>query len=122
MERNVFVVNATQIVTSEQNPQGLLSTVNGYPKVFDSTSYDGNVEQTMKAAKADYYNRLGINYADTNPNRVMTTVMLYNAKGEMLLHESIGDFPEIVPPVNEEEPQEPEEEPQEEPQEPGEGE
>lgn len=93
MARNIFIVNATQVVTSESNPQGLLSVVSGYPKIFDSVNYDGDIELTMKWAKADYYNRLGINYADTNPNRIMKTVTLEVSNGQQILHESIGGFP-----------------------------
>ena len=106
--RNVFVVNATQVVTSESHPEGLFSVVSGYPKTFDSNSYDGDIALTMRKAKAEYFDRLGINYDDVNPARVLKTVMLYNAKGETILHESIGDFPVIEPePEPEEEPEEP---------------
>ena len=45
MARNIFVVNATQVVTSDSHPEGLFSVVSGYPKTFDSRSYpaaDGN--------------------------------------------------------------------------------
>lgn len=98
MARNVFIVNATQVVTSEQNPQGILSVVSGYPKTFDSLSYNGDIDLTRKKANADYYNRLGIMYDDTNEKRIMKTVTLENAKGELLLHQSIGDFiPEQEP-------------------------
>lgn len=100
MARNVFIVNATQVVTSESNPQGLLSVVSGYPKTFDSVAYAGDVEQALKTAKADYYNRLGINYADTNPNRIMTTVTLEMASGQQILRESIGSFPVEVEPAD----------------------
>lgn len=101
MARNIFIVNATQVVTSEQNPQGLLSVVSGYPKTFDSLSYNGDIELTRRKANADYFTRLGIMYDDTNANRIMKTVTLVNAKGEMLLHESIGNFiePEEEPEV-----------------------
>lgn len=92
MARNIFIVNATQVVTSEQNPQGLLSVVSGYPKTFDSMTYNGNIDLTRRKANADYYTRLGIMYDDTNANRIMKTVTLVNAKGELLLHESIGSF------------------------------
>lgn len=97
MARNIFIVNATQVVTSEQNPLGLLSVVSGYPKTFDSMSYNGDIDLARKKANADYYNRLGIMYDDTNPNRIMTTVTLVNAKGEMLLHDNVGDFIEPEP-------------------------
>jgi hypothetical protein len=95
MARNIIRVTATQVVTSEANPQGLFSTMTGYPVDFDSSKapYNGDVELTMKAAKAEYYDRLGKNYGDTNPNRVMTTVTLEAADGTQILHESIGNFP-----------------------------
>ena len=93
MERNIFIVNATQVVTSEQNPQGLISVVSGYPKTFDSTTYNGDIELTRRKANADYYNRLGIMYDDTNANRIIKTVTMVNVFGEMLLSESIGSLP-----------------------------
>ena len=103
--RNIFIVNATQIVTSQANPQGILSVVSGYPKTFDSESdtYKGDIDLTRRKANAEYYNRLGIMYDDTNENRIMKTVTLENAKGELLLHDCIGGF---VAPQPEEEPTE----------------
>lgn len=90
--RNIFIVNATQVVTSASHPEGIFSVVQNYPKNFDSMSYNGDVELTMRKAKAEYYNRLGIMYDDTNETRIMKTVTLENAKGETILHESIGNF------------------------------
>lgn len=101
MSRNIFIVNATQVVTSEQNPQGLFSVVSGYPKQFDSTSYNGDVALTRRMANAEYYNRLGIMYGDTNENRVIKTVTLENVYGEMLLHDSIGAMPNMTLELNE---------------------
>lgn len=95
--RNIFIVNATQVVTSESHPEGLFSPVPGYPKTYDSNSYNGDIELTRRMANAEYYNRLGNMYGDTNANRVMKTVTLENAKGELLLHESIGEFPAEEP-------------------------
>ena len=97
MARTILIVNATQVVTSESNPMGLLSVVSGYPKTFDSplSPYNGDIELTMKAAKADFYDRLSKNYADTNANRVMKTVTLETADGRAILPaESIGYLPE----------------------------
>ena len=92
MGRTVLVVNATQVVTSEQNPQGLFSVVSGYPKNFDSRNYNDDLELTMKKAKAEYFDRLGIMYDDTNANRIMKTVTLETAGGNQVLRESIGKF------------------------------
>ena len=104
MARNIIIVNATQIVTSEQNPQGIFSIMSGFPKVFDSGE-GGDIEQNMKNAKAAYFDQLSKNYANTNPARAMTTVTLEMASGEQILRESIGGLPN-----SESEPEEPVEE------------
>ena len=98
MARSIIIVNATQLVTSESNPLGILSNASGFPVTIDSnnTPYNGDIEYAMKAAKALYFKKLGQNYEDTNPNRVMTTVTLGMANGQQILHESIGSFP-VVP-------------------------
>ena len=94
MERTIFIVNATQLVVSDTHPEGLFSVMTGFPKTFDSLNYDGNVEQTMMAAKAAYYDQLSKNYSYTN--RAMTTVTLEMANGQQILKESVGAFPEVV--------------------------
>lgn len=97
MARTIIIVNATQVVTSDANPMGLLSVASGYPKTFDSNlaPYNGDIELTMKAAKADFYDRLSKNYADTNANRVMKTVTLETADGRAIIPaESIGYLPD----------------------------
>ena len=112
MARNIFIVNATQVVTSEQNPYGIFSVVSGFPKVFDSGN-DGDTDQVLKNAKAAYFAQLSTNYANTNPARAMMTVTLEQANGRTIMSECIGAFPVPQP--------EPEPEPEEEPNE-GEGE
>ena len=96
MARNIIIVNATQLVTSEANPYGIFSTMAGFPKVFDSGE-GGDIEQNMKTAKSAYYAQLSANYANTNPNRVMTTVTLEMANGQQILKESVGVFPTTEP-------------------------
>lgn len=95
MARNIIIVNATQLVTSESHPEGLFSVMTGFPKTFDSLNYDGNVEQTMKAAKVAYFDQLSKNYGYTN--RAMTTVTLEMANGQQILKESVGAFPVTEP-------------------------
>ena len=103
MARNIFIVNATQVVTSAQNPQGLFSVVSGYPKNFDSRSYpaadsnpNGNSDAALRAAKAEYYDRLSKNYSGSD-TRVMSTVTLETAQGRTILSECIGEFPDMTP-------------------------
>ena len=97
--RNIVIVNATQVVTSESHPEGLFSTMSGFPKTFDSVNYDGDIEQTMNAAKSAYFAQLSANYGNTNPSRVMTTVTLEVANGRQILKESMGSFPVEAEPV-----------------------
>ena len=92
MARNVFIVNASQVITSEAHPEGLYSVVSGFPKTFDGEEADA-----LKLAKSAYYAQLSTNYANTNPARVMMTVTLERADGRQYLFESIGAFPEIQP-------------------------
>lgn len=101
MARNIIIVNATQVITSESNPSGLFSIMPGFPKVFDSGD-GGDIEANMKTAKAAYFAQLSANYGNTNPARVMTTVTLEMANGQQILKESIGSLP-VEP-----EPEEPE--------------
>lgn len=95
--RNIFIVNATQVVVSESHPEGAYSVMPGYPKTFDSSNYDDNVDKAKAAAKAEYYSRLGALYVGSDA-RVMATVMLEAADGMQLLREKIGGFPNVPEP------------------------
>lgn len=111
MARNIFIVNATQVVTSESHPEGLFSVVSGYPKTFDSRNYNateenpnGDEEKALRMAKSEYLSRLSANYA--SDNRAMSTVTLTMANGRTIMSESIGAFPDMTPiPEPEEEPE-----------------
>ena len=103
MLRNIFIVNATQVVISDAHPEGLFSAVNGYPKTYDSRSYNateqnpnGDASAALNAAKSEYYSRLSANYAGSAA-RVMATVTLEQADGRTILRESIGAFPDMTP-------------------------
>lgn len=97
--REVFIVNATQVVTSESHPEGLFSVVSGFPKNFDSINYDDDTELALKAAKAEYHNRVGANYASTT--RAMWTVTLEMSNGRQVMLESQGTFPVMPEPIPE---------------------
>jgi len=100
--RNIFIVNASQVVTSETHPEGVYSTVSGYPKTFDSRNYnateanpDGDVDKALRVAKADYCSQMAAFLAaDT---RAMWTVTLTRADGRQLASECFGAFPDIAP-------------------------
>ena len=98
MARNIFIVNATIV-----NAEGNYSTLSGYPKRFDSDSYEGNTEKALRRAKAAYHACLGEMFAVDN--RPMQTVTLTMASGQIVMRESEGTFP-IPEPEPVEEPQE----------------
>ena len=101
--RNIYIVNATQAVTSESHPEGLFSTVSGYPKTFDSRSYpaadgnpNGDSDAALRAAKAEYYARLSAIYAGS-ATRVMAAITLEQADGRTILRDSLGSMPDMTP-------------------------
>ena len=77
MARSIIIVNATQLVTSESHPEGILSIASGFPVTIDSSNspYNGDIESAMKAAKATYFKKLEM------------------ATGEQILKEKIGNYP-----------------------------
>ena len=102
--RQIFIVNATQVVTSESHPEGLYSIVSGFPKTFDSRSYpasdgnpNGDEEKALSMAKSAYLAQLSTNYANANPTRVMMVVTLERADGRQIMRECIGAFPDMTP-------------------------
>ena len=103
--RNIYVVNATQIVVSEQNPQGVLSTVPNYPKNFDSRSYkategnpNGDEEIALLAAKAEYSAEIVTLATANNDNRVGWSVSITRGSdGKQLYLKSFGAFPDMTP-------------------------
>ena len=100
MARNIFRVNATIV-----DENGNYSTMSGFPKTFDSNSYEGNVEIALRRAKASFHSTLGTMYAVDN--RQMQTVTLTQADGRIIPRESEGRFIDPVEPEPEvEEPSE----------------
>lgn len=100
--RQIYIVNATQVVISDSHPEGLFSVMSGYPKQYDSRNYpasdgnpNGDAEKAYRMAKSEYLSRLSANYA--SDNRAMTTVTLERADGHQLMREHIGGFPDMTP-------------------------
>lgn len=115
--REIYKVFATQIVTSESNPQGVLSDISGYPKPFDSRNYkatadntNGNPEIALLAAQAEFKNEaLTLTLADS-PARVGWVVsIIRTSDGREIDRKAWGGYPDMTP-APEPEPEEPEEE------------
>ena len=110
--RNLYIVNATQVVISESHPEGLFSVVSGYPKTFDSRNYptldanpNGDEGRALEVAQAEFYSRVAANL--TANNRAMCTVTLERADGRQVMRDSRGAFPDMTPePQPEPEPEE----------------
>ena len=96
MARNIFIVNATQVVVSSSHPGGIYSTISGFPMTFDSINYNDSQEKALNAAKATYYNRLAANYTGSE-NRVMAVITLEQADGRQIMRDTIGTFPVVEP-------------------------
>lgn len=117
MNREIYKVFATQIVISENNPQGVLSDITGYPKPFDSRTYKATAENpngrndlALLAAQADFKaEALTLSTADS-PNRVGWAVyIIRTSDGERIDRMAFGGFPDMTP-APEPEPEEAEEE------------
>ena len=100
--RNIYIVNATHVVTSEAHPEGVFSTVGGYPKTFDSRNYnataenpDGDSDKAFRVAKSDYCSQMAAFLAADN--RAMWTVTLTRADGRQMAAECFGAFPDVTP-------------------------
>ena len=93
MARAIYVVTASQVVTSQANPKGLFSLMPNYPKVFDSENY-ADEEAALNAAKAAYHDQVGKNYDNKTETRILATVTLETVYGKQMLCESVGKLPD----------------------------
>ena len=101
MARQIFIVNATQVVVSDAHPEGVYSVIPNYPRLFDSRNYDGDAEKALRMAQAEFFERWSaLLKAD---NRAMYTVTLERSDGRQMDHKSFGKFPEEPEPEPEEE-------------------
>lgn len=103
--RQIYIVNATQVVTSEAHPEGVYSTVSGYPKTFDSRNYNateanpnGNPETAYSKAKAEFLRQQAAFLDSDAATRKLWTVTFERSDGkQMMPPESSGAFPDMTP-------------------------
>lgn len=100
--RQIYEVNATQVVISDTHPEGVYSVLQGYPKLFDSRNYNattdnpnGDDARALEVAQAEFYSRVSANL--TANNRAMWTVTLTRADGRQIMRESRGAMPDMTP-------------------------
>ena len=101
--RQIYKVEANQVVPSTAHPEGVYSSVPGYPKIFDSRSYNatednpnGDPEQAYIVAKADFLAQQSALMVSDSA-RVMWAITLTRADGRQMMHESWGTFPDMTP-------------------------
>ena len=104
MLRNIYTVSATQVITSDQNPFGLKSNLPDFPKDIDSRSYpapdgnpNGDSDTALIVAQAEYADEVKALTVANNPNRVMWTVTITDAKGVQIARKSWGNMPDMTP-------------------------
>lgn len=100
--RNIYIVNANQVVTSEAHPEGIYSVLPDYPKLFDSRAYNateanpnGDTDLALIVAQAEYADR--VKQLSLATNRAMWTVTLETADGKLIMRKAFGAFPDMTP-------------------------
>ena len=102
--RRIFVVNATQVVTSDAHPEGMFSVIQTFPKYYDSREYgateenpDGVESDALAVAEAEYTDQVKQLVLAKNPKRAMWTVTLSRTDGTTIRHRTEGGFPDVTP-------------------------
>lgn len=109
--RQIYICSATQVVVSESHPEGVYSSVTGYPIRRDSRDYErteanpnGSEELALIVAQADF--AAVVQQLATAHNRAAWAVTLTRADGVTIQRKSYGAFPDMTPPEPEPEPEE----------------
>lgn len=111
--RNVYTIDAKQVVISGSHPEGALSDMPNFPVTVDSRSYNateqnpnGDSDVALIVAQAEFADAVKALTVAANPNRVMWTVTLTQANGVQIARKSWGAFPDMTPPAPEPEQEE----------------
>lgn len=99
MQRNIYTVNAW-IVDSN----GTFNTLSGYPKNFDSRTYDGDIDKTLRRAMGDFAEVWGA--FCKRDDRQQQTVILIQSNGQLIDRKSVGAVSDDPDPEPEGEPEE----------------
>jgi len=102
--RTIYIVNATQVVTSDAHPEGVYSPIPDYPKPYDSRNYNstetnpnGDEARALEVAQSEFHSRVSAFLAADSATRAMWTVTLTRADGRQIMRESKGAFPDMTP-------------------------
>lgn len=102
--RNIYTITATQIITSDTHPEGLLSDVKDFPITVDSRTYpapdgnpNGDSDTALIVAQARYHDEIEALTVAKNANRVMWTVTITQANGLQVARKTWGAMPDMTP-------------------------
>ncbi len=88
MQRAIYIVEAKVV-----NSAGTLGNATGYPKTFDSNSYDGDIVKTLRRARAAYHAALADFYAVDN--RQLQSAYIILPSGSIISSESDGFIADV---------------------------
>ena len=101
--RQIYIVNCSQVVTSDAHPEGAYSVLPDFPKWFDSRNYgateqnpNGNEEKALAMAKSAFHSQLSA--LEASDTRAAWCVTLERADGTQIMREKWGAFPDMTPP------------------------
>ena len=113
MRREIYEVYAKVV-----DANGAYNTLSGYPMVFDSRTYDGDIEKAEKRAYGAWYECLGA-MAKRDDRQKQFAMIIRASDGlqlEVMQFGAIADDPDPAPPEEEPDVQPEAEPPEEEPQ------
>lgn len=101
--RNIYTIAATQVVTSENHPEGVKSKY-ADPIDIDSRSYNataanpnGDSDKALIVAQARFADAVETLTLANNPARVLWTVTLEQANGVQIARKTWGALPDMTP-------------------------
>lgn len=106
MQRQIYIVEANII-----DANGTYNNLSSYPKIFDSRTYDNDIDKTRRRAEGDMSEAYGA--MCKRDDRQLQTVLLRTADGAVLDRKFIGRIADLPDPEPEPE-TEPEPEPEDE--------
>lgn len=87
MKRQIFEIYAKVI-----DSNGTYNTLSGYPKIFDSRSYNGDIDKTLRRATGEFSETYGA--MCKRDDRQLQTVILMTADGFVIERKFIGEIAE----------------------------
>ena len=88
MKRQIFEVYAKVV-----DANGAYNTLSNYPKVFDSRSYNDDVDKALLRARGEFHETIGA--MCKRDDRQLQTVILMSADGFVIERECIGAIADV---------------------------